>query len=112
MAHRQKLLVLYLASSALDTPVIGWARYDGLGGSAMTGDQATPPYKTGIAALEDGWRLIQASPLTPHFPGIETQTSYLKYEFWFEQWLDLPSGTDTRVRETKGMTSNSETKSE
>jgi len=57
MAHRQKLLVLYLASSALDTPVIGWAQYDGLGGSAMTGDQATPPYKTGIAALEDGWRL-------------------------------------------------------
>jgi len=90
MAQRQKILVLYLATSALDTAVIGWAQYDGLGGTSMTGDERSPPYKTGVAALEDGWRLFQASPLLPHPPGIEFQTSYLKYEFWFEQWITLP----------------------
>jgi hypothetical protein len=29
--------------------------------------------------------LFQVSPLAPHYPGSETQTSYLKYEFWFEK---------------------------
>ena len=49
MAARQKVLVLYLATSALDTPVVGWAQYDGLGGSKpMTGDEDVPPYKTGV----------------------------------------------------------------
>lgn len=87
---RQKVLVLYLASSALDTKVIAWSTYDGTGESRhMAGDEAEPPYRTGLEALKDGWRLIQASPLVSHEPGSEFRTDYLKYEFFFEKLVAI-----------------------
>ena len=87
---RQQVLVLYLATSALDTHVVGWANYDGTGQNFhMAGDNDTPPYKNGLDALKDGWRLIQASPLITHIPGNEYRTDYLKYEFFFEKMVNL-----------------------
>ena len=89
MSIRQQVMVLYLKSSALDTSVIAWAFYDGTGEtSQMSGDQAEVPYKTGLHALRDGWRLIQASPLVTHEQGSEFQTDYLKYEFFFEKLVE------------------------
>ena len=91
MPMKQQILVLYLKTSALDTEVVGWASYDGTGGTRhMAGDADEPPYRTGLAALEDGWRLFQASPLLPHTPGDEFRTGYLKYEFFFEKLLACP----------------------
>ena len=54
----------------------------------MAGDEDAPPYATGLAALRDGWRLIQASQLLPHARGEEFDLAYLKYEFFFEQWIE------------------------
>lgn len=89
MMQRQQVLVLYLASSALDTPTVGWAFYDGTGVERhMAGDQDEPPYKTGLEALMDGWRLIQASSLHSHEQGNEFVTDYLKYEFFFEKLVE------------------------
>ncbi len=86
MVVRQQVLVLYLKSSALDAEVLGWASYDGTGETLhMAGDSQEPPYRSGLAALRDGWRLIQASPLVAESPGSEFRTSYLKYEFFFEK---------------------------
>jgi hypothetical protein len=86
---RQQVMVLYLATSALDSTVVGWSLYDGSGASEhMAGDAGeatTPPYRSGLDAMRDGWRLIQASPLVPHVPGAEFRTDYLKYEFFFEK---------------------------
>jgi len=85
--ERQQVLVLYLASSALDSPVIGWSIYDGSSmETPQTGHQDEPPYGSGLAAMRDGWRLIQASPLISHQVGQEFRTDYLKYEFFFERW--------------------------
>ncbi len=84
--QRQHVLVLYLRSSALDANVLAWANYDGSGRTThMAGDAQNPPYATGLAALRDGWRLIQASPLVAHGVGDEFRTGYLKYEFFFEK---------------------------
>jgi hypothetical protein len=86
---RQKVLVLYLKNSALDSPVLAWAEYDGTGRTLrMAGDADTPPYATGLAALVDGWRLFQASQLLPHPRGEELDLAYLKYEFFFEQLVE------------------------
>jgi hypothetical protein len=86
---RQKVMVLYLANSALDSPVIAWAVYDGTGESLrMAGDADEAPYATGLSALADGWRLFQASQLLPHPRGEEFDLSYLKYEFFFEQLIE------------------------
>lgn len=89
MALRQQVLVLYLANSALDAPVIAWANYDGTGAQDhMAGDDDMPPYATGVHALKDGWRLFQASQLLPHARGAELDIDYLKYEFLFEKLVD------------------------
>jgi hypothetical protein len=83
---RQQVLVLYLASSALDSQVVGWSRYDGTGATTpTTGDSDTPPYETGLEALKDGWRLFQAAQLLPPQPGHEYDVSFLKHEFFFEK---------------------------
>ena len=90
--QRQNVLVLYLGDSALDSPVVAWSFWDGTGTvRRMAGDEDEPPYPNGLAALRDGWRLFQTSQLIPHYPGTETQTSYLKYEFLFEQLVDVES---------------------
>jgi len=88
--QRQKILVLYTANSALDSPVIGWSVYDGTGQTRpMAGDEDEPPYRTGVDALKDGWRLIQAAQLLPHARGAEFDLAYLKYEFFFEQLVEV-----------------------
>ncbi|MEV0174157.1 hypothetical protein AB0I00_23935 [Streptomyces sp. NPDC050803] len=89
-AVRQQVLVLYLGTSALDSWVVGWSLYDGTGRtSPTTGDSDEPPYETGLAALCDGWRLIQAAQLIPPSPGHEYDVSFLKHEFFFEKLVDL-----------------------
>ena len=88
--QRQQVLVLYLRNSALDSGVLAWAVYDGSGRQThMAGDSEQPPYATGLAALLDGWRLIQASPLLDHGVGNEFRTGYLKYEFFFEKLVEM-----------------------
>ena len=88
--QRQRVLVLYLTDSSLDSNVIAWAEYDGTGRTErMAGDSSEPPYRTGLAALRDGWRLLQMAPLQAHAPGAEFTTAYFKYEFLFEQLVDV-----------------------
>ncbi len=87
---RQQVLVLYLCTSALDSRVVGWARYDGTGSTTpTTGDGDEPPYPDGVAALRDGWRLIQAAQLIPPYPGHEYDVSFLKHEFLFEKLVEV-----------------------
>jgi hypothetical protein len=89
---RQQVLVLYLATSALDDTVVGWSSYDGTGQTRpTTGDSDEPPYDTGLDALRDGWRLIQAAQLLPPPAGGEYDVSFLKHEFFFEKLVDTSS---------------------
>ena len=88
MSTRQQVLMLWLASSAMDGAVLGWAFHDGTAGAGpqLEGEH---PYATGVAALQDGWRLLQMSPLLPAYPGHERDTSFLKHEFVFERLIEL-----------------------
>lgn len=79
--------MMWLASSSLDSRVLGWSFFDGTAGEGPQ-PQDDPPYATGAAALVDGWRLLQMSPLTPPVPGHERATSFLKHEFVFERMID------------------------
>lgn len=103
MSIRQRVLVLYLNSSALDSGVIAWANYDGTGRSRpMAGDESEAPYPTGVHALRDGWRLIQASPLLQHAAGDEFRTGYLKYEFFFEKLEDTADLNEQAAGRNRG----------
>jgi len=90
MTTRQQVMVLYLSDSSLDAAVVAWSEFDGTGRTRhMAGDSESPPYKTGLEALIDGWRLIQACPLIDHGRGEEFRTGYLRYEFFFEKLVTL-----------------------
>ncbi|MCY3737148.1 MAG: hypothetical protein OXG13_12135 [Gemmatimonadaceae bacterium] len=88
--RRQKVMILYLSYSALDSPVKGWTFYDGTGREHhTTGDSTEPPYATGLDALLDGWRVIQFPQLNPPYPGTEYTTSFQKNEFIFEKLEEI-----------------------
>jgi len=88
--QRQKVMVLFLSTSALDSEVKGWSMYDGTGKQAFTtGDSDTPPYDNGLDALLDGWRVIQFPTLIPPYPGEEYTTSFMKYPFVFEKLEEI-----------------------
>lgn len=83
---RQKLLVLYLQSPDLYSPVSAWSLYDGTGRSSpTTGDSDKPPYESVVAAMKDGWRVIQFPQQFPAYPGTEYTTSYLRFEYILEK---------------------------
>jgi hypothetical protein len=79
--------MLWLASPSLDARVLGWSFFDGTAGAGpqVRATRPTPPV---VAALVDGWRLLQMSPLVPPTPGHERETSFLKHEFVFERMVD------------------------
>jgi hypothetical protein len=82
----QQLLVLYLDNPDLWSGVVGFTLYDGAGdASTRTGDSETPPYDNAVAAMRDGWRVIQlATPMaSPH--GTEYETAYLRWEVVLER---------------------------
>ena len=88
MSVRQQVLMLWLASPSLDSRVLGWSFHDGTAGAGPQ-PAADPPYASGVAAMVDGWRLLQMSPLIPPTPGHERETSFLKHEFLFERLIDV-----------------------
>ncbi len=86
---RQQVLYLWLAEGALDTPTLGWAFHDGTAGAGPGLPDGEPPYRTGQAALEDGWCMLQSPPPYPLQAGAEHETSYLPNEFVFERRVEL-----------------------
>ena len=89
MRERQQILYLWLAEGAIDTETVGWAFHDGTAdkGPGLPTDE--PPYTTGLAALQDGWFLLQSpAPYMLH-PGAEHDTSYLPNEFLFERRFEV-----------------------
>ncbi len=84
-AERQQVLYLWMQGSSLDSRTIGWAFHDGTGGDAPGVPADDPPYPTGVAALIDGWMLLQSSQLPALGDGQEHVNSYLEHEFVFER---------------------------
>ena len=79
--HRQQVLYLWLAEGALDTGTIAWAFHDGTKGKGPGLPDCEPPFTNGVAALEDGWFLLQSPASYVTQPGAEHGASYLPNEF-------------------------------
>jgi hypothetical protein len=89
MAKRQQLLLLYARTPDPRDRIGAWAIYDGTGKEHhTTGDSEEPPYKSVLAAMQDGWRVIQYPAQFPAYPGMELTTSYLRWEFVLEKIVD------------------------
>lgn len=86
---RQQVLVLYLHTPNLDSGVGAWAFYDGTGKvDPTTGQEEKPPYPTVLAAMQDGWRVVQFHQQFPPYPGMEYTTSFLKFEYFLEKIVE------------------------
>ena len=83
---RQQLLILCLATPDLGSPVLAWSFYDGTGRApGMSGDSPAPPFPSVLAAMRDGWRVIQIPMPLPRLPGQEHETSHLRFEYVLEK---------------------------
>ncbi len=87
--QRQQILYLWMSESAFDTEVVAWAFHDGTNGAGAALPAGDPPYASGLAALEDGWMLLQAPHVPAPVPGRDSEVGYLQYEFVFERRLDV-----------------------
>lgn len=87
--QRQQVLYLWLAEGTLEANVIGFAFHDGTKGRGPAMPAGDPPYANGVAALEDGWFLLQSPALLPLAPGAEHEIGYLQGEFVFERRVDV-----------------------
>jgi hypothetical protein len=86
---RQQLLILYAANSSPDSPVGAWSLFDGTGREKhMAGDADKPPYPSVLAAMRDGWRVIQLPQLRAPARGAEHDTAFLDYEFVLEKLVE------------------------
>ena len=83
---RQQILILCLATPDLGSPVLAWSFYDGTGrATGMSGDSETPPFPSVLAAMKEGWRVIQFPMLLPRPAGHEHETSHLRFEYVLER---------------------------
>lgn len=90
---RQQILVLHLATSSLESQTVAWAFFDGAAGAdarqMQSGDTDEPPYRSVLAAMQDGWRVFQFPTLPVYLPGHEHETGHLPYEYVLERIVDL-----------------------
>jgi hypothetical protein len=87
--ERQQLLFLSLATPNLMSAVVAWSLFDGTGRtSSMAGDADQPPYDSVLAAMKDGWRVIQVPTLGAPAPGREHETGFLRFEYVLEKLVD------------------------
>ena len=90
---RQKILILYSGTPDLRSAIGAWTIYDGTSKEHhTTGDSDSPPYDSVLAAMRDGWRVVQFPQQFPAYPGMELSTSYLRFEYFLEKMEDIDSG--------------------
>lgn len=90
---RQHLLFLWVATPNPASNVVAWSSFDGTGRtSSMAGDSDAPPYDSVLAAMRDGWRVIQVPQLTAAPVDQALQTAHLRFEFVLEKLHETGDG--------------------
>lgn len=90
---RQQILILHLSHPDLDAETVAWALYDGakpVGERQMqSGDEETPPYRSVLAAMRDGWFVLQLPTLPFYVRGHEHEIGHLPYEYVLERKVEV-----------------------
>lgn len=87
---RQLVLYLYSKSTNMRSSLASWMLYDATKPQEPTLPSDTPPYASVLAAVADGWRIVQF-PDPKHYPYEGTDNDYLSFEFILEKMI--PGGT-------------------
>jgi hypothetical protein len=71
---------------------VAWATYDGAKSEnelqMQSGDEEKPPYRSVLAAMRDGWFVIQIPVLPYYMRGQEHETGHLPYEYVLERKVE------------------------
>jgi hypothetical protein len=90
---RQQILILHLANPDLGSRTVAWAIYDGAKKAdelqMNTGDSNEPPYGSVLAAMREGWNVIQIAHLPKYIPGHEHETGHLPFEYVLERKVTI-----------------------
>jgi hypothetical protein len=90
---RQQILILHLYNSDLASKTIGWALYDGALPATerqmQSGDSQTIPYDSVLAAMRDGWNVLQIPTLPVYTVGHEHEGGHLPYEYVLERKVSI-----------------------
>lgn len=90
---RQQILVLCLSDPDLESQTVAWSLYDASKPDSalqmQTGDSMTPPYGSVLAAMRDGWRVIQFPALPLLERGQEHDLGHLPYEYILERMVEI-----------------------
>ena len=86
---RQNLLILYTAGADLWGPVVAWSRYNGAADPPPPGAGEQPPYPSVVAAMRDGWRVLQVPQLLPPDKDDPYTAAHLRHEFVLEQLVEV-----------------------
>lgn len=91
MAAVQDILVFFQTTPALDAQVVAWARYEASKGTGL-GDlveESDPPYHNAMAAMRDGWQVIQMSELKHRSPQEGYELGPLPYQIVLSKFNEL-----------------------
>jgi hypothetical protein len=90
---RQQLLFLCLATPNPTSAVVAWSFFDGTAATTtMAGDSDQPPYDSVLAAMKDGWRVMQVPTVVTAAPGREHETGPLRFEYVLEKLVEVKAG--------------------
>lgn len=82
----QSILYLYSKSTNMRSGVASWAFYDATEPHEPKLPSADAPYESVLAAVRDGWRVVQF-PVPTLYEYTELDNRYLGYEFILEKWM-------------------------
>ena len=81
---RQQILYLYSKSTNMRSQLASWALYDATRPQGPTLPSDEPPYESVLAAVADGWRVVQF-PMAKLYAYEGQDNDYLGYEFVLEK---------------------------
>ena len=82
---RQQVLYLYSKSTNMRSPLASWALYDPTRPQQPVLPSAEPPYESVLAAVADGWRVVQF-PIAKLYDYEGQDNDYLGFEFVLEKF--------------------------
>jgi hypothetical protein len=90
----QDILVLFQTSPALDETPAAWARYEASKGARIADlvEEAEPPYANAMAAMRDGWQVIQMSEIKHRSAHEGYELGPLPYQTVLQRFSELQPG--------------------
>ena len=87
----QDILVFFQTTPALDAQVVAWARYEASRGAGIEDlvEESEPPYQDAMAAMRDGWQVIQMSELKHRSPRDGYELGPLPYQTVLAKFNEL-----------------------